>query len=359
MKWLNCMVKVVAGLVLVFAIFAPRAYAGRAVSVSGGPWAINEVGLSVAKATTGDTFTVTNVGDETSTVYIKADGETLHPAASVGADAFVLKYDTSGSWSSAITKVDSGIKLVNLTADGTQTFDLQFTAPSSTTASGEQTLTVTLTAGEWDWAPGEPLTISHTVGDVAPSTVEITYGTVVTSLSGASKCWITQNLGATQQATKVDDATAASAGWYWQFNRKQGYSYDGSLFPSWGPTSIDETENYTDTGDNASNWNPALDPCTLLLGTGWRLPTLSEWTAAEGGWGDNWTLPYASVLKLHAAGYLNASAGALGSRGVFGYYWSSTQFSGTDGYLLNFGSTNCGLCGSNKANGFSARCLRD
>ncbi len=61
-----------------------------------------------------------------------------------------------------------------------------------------------------------------------------------------------------------------------------------------------------------SDWLPANDPCTLLLGSGWRLPTLIEWETADatGGW-DNYNETFASVLKLHAAGYLDGSDGLV------------------------------------------------
>ncbi|MBL7072705.1 MAG: hypothetical protein ISS33_02860 [Candidatus Omnitrophica bacterium] len=356
MKLFNRVIKMgLTGLVFVFAVSA-TAYAGRAVSITGGPWAIGTVGMSLARTTTGDTFTATNEGDVTSTVYIKVTGASLSPGAGAGADIFVLKHDASGSWSDAITNVGSGIELASLTAAAGQTFDLQFTAPSSTTAEGEQTLTVTLTAGEYVWAPGDPITVSHTAGDgISPVTVDITYGTVVTSISGAEKCWITRNLGATQQATAVDDATAASAGWYWQFNRKQGYAVGPS--PAWTITSINESESYTDSGSNASNWNPALDPCALLLGAGWRLPTSGEYTNVDVG--TTWSWAFGSDLVLHAAGYLDDSDGALYSRGVYGHYWSSTQSSTTYGYILYFASTSSNVYNSSKANGFSVRCLSD
>jgi hypothetical protein len=66
------------------------------------------------------------------------------------------------------------------------------------------------------------------------------------------------------------DATDASAGWYWQFNQKQGFKHDGnnpnSLINTW-ITSINEN----------SGWLSVNDPCSISLGKGWRLPTQTEW----------------------------------------------------------------------------------
>jgi hypothetical protein len=197
---------------------------------------------------------------------------------------------------------------------------------------------------------GDNLTVTHTAGDVAPVTKTVTYGTVLTDLTGSDKCWITQNLGADHQATSATDNTEASAGWYWQFGRRQGYKHDGTI----------RTPNTTWTSiDYYSDWTADSDPCALLLGTGWRIPTKTEWENADanGGW-DNYSDTYSSVLKLHAAGYLNYSNGSLYGRGSSGYYWSSTQYNSTYGRCLIFGSFS-NMNYFRKWNGYSLRCLRD
>lgn len=118
------------------------------------------------------------------------------------------------------------------------------------------------------WACGSSITINHVAGTVAPVTKTVTYGTLTSSLSGASKCWITRNLGASQQASSATDNTEASAGWYWQFNRKQGYQYTTTRTPS---------SAWDATNDNSSaTWEASKDPCTLELGSGWRIPTSTE-----------------------------------------------------------------------------------
>ena len=72
------------------------------------------------------------------------------------------------------------------------------------------------------------LTIHHLAANgVAPADKTVTYATVTGIPGEPTKCWITSNLGASQQADSVKDATEASAGWYWQFDRKQGYKYEG------------------------------------------------------------------------------------------------------------------------------------
>jgi len=199
---------------------------------------------------------------------------------------------------------------------------------------------------------GDNFQKNHTVGVVAPVDKTVTYGTVASTLGGTgNKCWITRNLGADQQATSATDATEPSAGWFWQFNRKQGYKENGlGTIPSWTITAINEN----------SNWASANDPCTLLLGTDWRLPTSAELTNAKttAGWA-NYNDTYASIFKLHAAGFLTSNNGRNDYQGQYGRFWSSNQGANTTAYLLHFYNTGCIISNFDKAQGYSLRCIKD
>ncbi len=338
------------------AVFCPESvFAAASVSLTaGGNWALNYKGASTA--TTSSSYTVTNDnsgGTEDIRISV-GNSASCTPSASVspGNNQFVLQLTNAAG---AVITGTPATLVSGLTNNVTSSFTLYFTTPTagSTGEGTQQSITVTLTATNWVWVCGGNLTVTHTAGDgVAPVSKTVTYGTVSSTLTGSTKCWITQNLGADHQASAVNDSTEASAGWYWQFNRKQGYKHDGTTrTPSttW-ITSISET----------ANWATANDPCALLLGTGWRLPTSTEWTNADstGGW-TNYTQTYASVLKLHAAGELNAAAGLLNSRGSYAYYWSGTQNVTTNSWLLWFYSSSSTVDTSNKANGMSVRCLKD
>ena len=196
------------------------------------------------------------------------------------------------------------------------------------------------------------ITINHVAGTTAPVTKTVTYGTVTNIPGEPAKCWITKNLGATNQATAVSDATEAAAGWYWQFNRKQGFKHNGT-------TRTPATTWISSISEN-TNWTTANDPCAIELGSGWRLPTSTEWTNvdASGGW-TTWTGPWNSGLKLHAAGLQSFSDGGLHFRGSDSNYWSRTQNSTDNGLYLSFGSGNSNLDYADKACGFTARCLTD
>mgnify|MGYP001576606487 CR=1 FL=1 len=329
-------------------LFLSHAYAAAEITLAGGGWDLGAKGASSESASAANTWTITNDSGGQEDVLIKVTGGSPWVASTDGtqiADKFVLRKDNSSG--QIITGTDANL-VTSLAKNGTHSFGLYFKAPPTGSSEGAKTLAVTLTAKNWQLQCGDPFTINHVAGVISPSTVNITYGTVLTNLTGADKCWITRNLGATQQATSATDATDASAGWYWQFNRKQGYAVGPS--PAWGGSTINES----------FNWQAANDPCTLLIGAGWRIPTYTEWLNADanGAWG-NYGNTYASVLKLHAAGYLYYTDGALYSRGSHGYYWSSTQSSSANGYLLYFYSGNSYMLDLNKAYGFSVRCIRD
>lgn len=196
------------------------------------------------------------------------------------------------------------------------------------------------------------ITVHHFAGPVSAVDAVITYGVVETALTGSNKCWITRNLGATVGAASATDPSDAAAGWYWQFNRKQGYA----------SSTVNRTPDifWVNTIVESGDWLLANDPCRLLLGGTWRLPSSTDWTNADanGAWANS-TDTYSSVLKLHAAGYLMRSTGDLITSD--GCYWSSTTFSTNRSYLLwvlTIGSMmNTG--NGDKANGYSVRCLRD
>jgi hypothetical protein len=198
---------------------------------------------------------------------------------------------------------------------------------------------------------GSSITINHLAGTVAPVAKIVTYGTVTNIPGEPSKCWITSNLGADHQATAKNDATEASAGWYFQFNRKQGYKHDGII-------RIPATTWISSISENSS-WVAANDPCTLEFGSGWRIPTGSEWGNVDAT--GNWTSsngPWSSALKLHAAGSLHYSDGSLQSRGINGSYWSTDMDNATNAWLLGF-STGCNINSYNKAFAVTVRCIKN
>jgi len=210
-----------------------------------------------------------------------------------------------------------------------------------------------------------PFTVTHQSGiNGAAENKTITYNTISSSVSGAPRCWITQNLGADVEAASVTDATDAAAGWYWQFNRIQGYKAVGTTYtPTRSP--------WLAVGNESSNWTSTNDPCQSL-GSGWRMPTSSEWTIVDDDpqYWQTATQAFNSVLKLHESGYL--LGGTIKNRGIQGTFWSNTQssyygyYSGSyatyyTGIFMSITSTTSATSAVEKLGGyaFSVRCLRD
>lgn len=199
---------------------------------------------------------------------------------------------------------------------------------------------------------GDAITRNHVAGNVAPVSKLTSYSTVLTNLSGASKCWITSNLGSTLAASSATDATELAAGWYWQFNRQQGYKHDGTTRTP-NTTWITSISEYL-------NWISSNDPCLILIGPGWRIPTYAEWYNVDmnGGW-DNYNEAYSSVLKLHAAGQLLNTNGNLLNIGSTGYYWTSTYSDQSGSWILVINNSASSMSPNSKTAGETVRCIKD
>lgn len=204
----------------------------------------------------------------------------------------------------------------------------------------------------YEWACGDVISVTHETGDVAPENLTTSYTTVGNITGEPTKCWITKNLGAADEADEVDDISVTAAGWYWQFNKKQGYKHDG----------ITRTPNTTwmDPVSENSDWKVINDPCALELENGWRIPTTSEWynILEENGWSD-WSLPWSSPLKLHAAGTLKYSDGSIDRRGIIGYFWCSSEVDDENARSFGFSSDFSQIWINAKSHGFNLRCVRE
>jgi uncharacterized protein (TIGR02145 family) len=164
-------------------------------------------------------------------------------------------------------------------------------------------------------------------------------------------------------------------GVYGIFIRRNGGTNDWRAYP-------ETAENSAITPANAWTWgNPVngiteLDPCRTL-GTGWRVPTQSEWVQiyANNTWiwksgGTNGTSGYEikpggatrpTVIFLPVAGSRNNGSGQMYNSGVNGYYWSTTTY-GDFSYGLYFNSNSSSIkptSSYSRAYGFSVRCIAD
>ncbi len=319
--------------------------------------ATNAIGTGVASAASNSVTPATVPGAPTIGTATAGDAQASVPFTASGSNggSTIISYTATsspGSITGTLSQAGSGtITVTGLTNGTAYTFTVKATNAAGQGAASDASNSVTPLAG---FTCGTSITKSHLAsGGIAPVDKTVTYGTVTNIPGEVTKCWITRNLGASQQATIVSDNTEASAGWYWQFNRKQGYKHDG--------TTRTPSNAWDITNDNLSvTWEAAKDPCTIELGAGWRIPTNTEWTNvdASGNW-TNWDGPYGSALKLHAAGALLNSDGSLYRRGSYGYYFSNTQNDATNGLGLKFSSGASSVGSNSKAYGFSIRCVRD
>jgi hypothetical protein len=281
-------------------------------------------------------------------VGIKADNSAPDPSAMLD-----VKSSTKGTLLTRMTVVE--LASIANPANGLQVF---------CTTDGKMYIYVAA-AGVWKelaygagtitppFSCGISFTINHsTSGGVAPVDKSVTYATVNNIPGELAKCWITRNLGASQQATGPGDPTEASAGWYWQFNCRQGYKHDG--------TTRTPSSTWITGINEGLNWIADNDPCTLELGPAWRIPTYTEWNnvIANGGW-TNWNGPYGSALKLHAAGALSSGSGSLAVRGSYGFYWSSAQYNTVYAWVWRLQSDLSLMDFQDKAAGYPNRCIRN
>jgi len=321
-------------------------------------------GLSSANSNavvTGSPSVITSVASSVTTISATLGGEVLNTGASA-VTARGVCYGTSASPTVANNTVasGSGVGTFSVSIPGLNPaityYARAYAVNGNGTSYGNQVTFTTPGAAGQACAQGSTMTVTHTAGDVAPVTKTITYKLVQTDLSGASKCWLAQNLGAERQALTLNDVSQESAGWYWQFNRKQGYTHDG----------MNRTPNIDipDINEN-SNWIVANDPCSILLGTGWRIPTLTEWEfVLSNGWGSNGQF-FNSVLRVHHAGTL-IEFGLLIFRGTQSWYQVSNQYSSNVNFKVKLETTGFSEIWSSRFDGktvkafaSSVRCIKD
>ena len=176
-----------------------------------------------------------------------------------------------------------------------------------------------------------------------------------------------RNLGATQVAMSSTDTN--SYGDLYQWGRRSDGHQCRTSATTTTLSSTDQTANGSfilapsfpndwRSPQNYNLWqgvNGVNNPCP----SGYRLPTEAELVAERLSWSTNNAAgAFASALKLPLAGLRSSSSGSLGGDGTYGYYWSSAV-SGIYSRYLYFYSSDAGMSTTNRALGFSVRCLKD
>ena len=184
------------------------------------------------------------------------------------------------------------------------------------------------------------------------------------------KVWMDRNLGATQVATSVTDASSYGSIYQW------GRATDGHQLRTSTTTT---TLSSTDTPGNSSfiifspcsgtlDWRSSQNdnlwqgvsgsnnPCP----SGYRLPTEAEWVAESGTWAALAAGAFASALKLPVGGVRSVCGGGLEVVGTAAYYWSSTV-SGTDAKSIGIWTSGnaTAMASSKRADGRAVRCIKN
>ena len=152
-----------------------------------------------------------------------------------------------------------------------------------------------------------------------------------------------------------------SFGMFYQWNRNVGWSATNPMVNSNGGTS------WNSTTPGGTSWTVANNPCP----PGWRVPTQAELSALNnlpnvwgtlGGVAGRGFGTFPNQVFLPAADGRGRLNGNLGTPGVIGYYWSSTQSSSfaTAAWGLRFDNSRSEMAQDwHRGNAFSVRCVAE
>ena len=182
------------------------------------------------------------------------------------------------------------------------------------------------------------------------------------------KVWMDRNLGASQVATSSTDAN--SYGDLYQWGRRNDGHQCRTSATTTTLSSVDQPTNGNfilvsaapndwRIPQNTNLWqgvNGINNPCP----TGFRLPSEFEIESERLSWGgNNSNGAFLSPLKLPNSGNRNYTTnGIITGVGNSGSYWSSSII-GTSSRHLGFSSSIAAVSTSDRANGFSVRCVKN
>jgi len=188
-----------------------------------------------------------------------------------------------------------------------------------------------------------------------------------TVVGANGKVWMDRNLGASRVATSRTDSVGFGDLYQWG-RAKDGHQLRTSaITPTLASVDKPATSDFITIKTGTQDWrNPqnstlwqgvggSNNPCP----TGFRLPTVAEWSLEIASWNSNNSVgAFVSSLKLPLAGSRSASTSDVSLEGTGGYYWTSTV-DGTRSRVVVINDAQAFVSTSVRGDGKSVRCIRN
>ena len=319
--------------------------------------------VSLSYVYAGTTVTKTDLGGDgqTSDVKVPSIGLTSGPTlGNVDVTGYTSSVGSTGQ--NFVVAYTTELLTVNLTADsGTPdlsgvTITVINTSTSQTIATATGSLTnqkipsgtsykVSVSGNITGYAtPSDSATYSASNGTNASRSITMTYEEVKDMVdlglpSGVK--WCNHNIG----GTNPEDY-----GYYFSWGNVEGHA-KGSGY-NFNSSTYNSTPGHSLTGNIAVG--DTYDIARNVMGSPWRLPTRVEFKELYDNTDSEWVSNYNNTgvagrkfmkksdhsvyIFFPACGFYNGTA--LSYEGTYGFYWSSTFYSSSDAYYLNFDSSN-------------------
>ena len=300
-------------------------YSHRVNSTRGGYDTLNNIVLNASSGS----WTLPGGGTTATATYTASGSSPVITVPTHSPEGQTISIINPSSLTTAIIKENFNVTDTSITDRYTTTATWTENYPATTKWTvNTASITVRFTGGGCGSA-----TPSHTgyFAGVSPANTSSFNGTYTYSiLKLDSKCFTDRNLGATALPYSSADSRVEANGWYFVQNNPQGFYHDGttmtpSTWPTWPPASPVNGQ-----------WPINLDPCTILLGNGWRI--ISKNTLdAHGYLSANLYTLNNRYLRLSSCGYVQNGVLYITSSppSAYGAYkFLEEASSGTDYYAL-------------------------
>jgi len=298
--------------------------------------------------------------------YVNSTGQTYAPFTSSTVNGITLTAPGG-----AITPLTAGSGSIILTATGTPTGSGNITIPIVLAGTACAVPVTIAGCSDPSSAPGSTGCVAFTYRG-AP----VTYTTV---RAKDGHVWLQQNLGSARVATSSADADAYGDLFQWgrwddghQVRTPPAATAATTTLTSNNPSGLGGgsanfyTSDWWAAGTSTDTWSGTTatatngkDPCAAL-GTGWRMPTSTEWATVTNGSNENitnTTSGYNSNLKMPTGGFRSNGAG-FAYQGQQGMFWTTLAGTGGNASYLNM-ATSVGIGGPlTRGYAFAVRCIK-